>query len=414
MSPFNYIKVSTKLKQIRKVFSITQYSFSKFGINQHYISMIESDKRSPSSEMVEAIYNALFEITQGEVTNFCTKEQFCMTLEEQATNWINTYFDNIEKLVAYYPYCINELKKYNLYNQIYGIYERLANYYSEIADHKKAHKFYLSCIESAIRNNISPIQTYIKIGKLMQYQSEYKQALIYYLLALDDATDDDLETYYQIQLLIAEMYYKSGEFDNSFSVVGKILASCQISKFLAGAKIIEGLIFYEFKNYELSIQCFQSVLSDLKYEPYFGFAYYGIALYLTNEKNYVESIATLEQARHYTNDPREDLIYLLLLSINYYYLKNYTKAMEYSLEAQTIKTNKTEYSIIKEWYVHTVTVLCALKDEKQLLMLLQHAKECQPKELAQELKFQYLDYLTLAYKDTPDIFYKKVVELSKY
>ena len=92
MQPFVYVKISTKLKHIRNHFFIKQYNFSKYGIHQHYISMIESEKRSPSREMISSIYDAIFKITNGEIINLYTKEQFSMTLEEQAINWLNTNF----------------------------------------------------------------------------------------------------------------------------------------------------------------------------------------------------------------------------------------------------------------------------------------------------------------------------------
>lgn len=91
LSVYIYTKFSTKFKNSRKHFSITQYSFSKFGIRQHYISMLESDKGSSSQEMIISIYDALYKITK-----LYTKEEFSMNLEQQAISWINTYYEPLE------------------------------------------------------------------------------------------------------------------------------------------------------------------------------------------------------------------------------------------------------------------------------------------------------------------------------
>lgn len=414
MQPFVYVKISTKLKHIRNHFFIKQYNFSKYGIHQHYISMIESEKRSPSREMISSIYDAIFKITNGEIINLYTKEQFSMTLEEQAINWLNTNFESINKLISNYQYCINELEKYNLHSQIYGIYDKLATHYSKISDHKKAHQFYLNCIETAIRSNISPFQTYIKIGEIMKYQSEYKQAVIYFLLALKYTSENDSETYYTLQIMIAEMYYKSGDLNNCIPYIDNILNSCKNPQPLAGAKILEGLIFYEFKEHQKSIHCFQSVISELNYEPYFGYAYFGIGLHLMSQKEYQESISVLKKARHYATDTAEEIAHLLLISINYYHLQDYKIAIKYCHEARDFNSDKVEYSMVKDWYKHTLNLFFKLNEEDKIIYLLDHANKFQPKELLQELKLQYLEYLTVHYKKTPNIFHQKVEELLRY
>ena len=71
-----FLGIGDKVKKCRTVYALKQASFSKFGISQHYLSMIESQKRQPTLEMIDQIYDAFYILTNGEIKNLYTKETF--------------------------------------------------------------------------------------------------------------------------------------------------------------------------------------------------------------------------------------------------------------------------------------------------------------------------------------------------
>ncbi|MTP07208.1 helix-turn-helix domain-containing protein, partial [Turicibacter sanguinis] len=81
------LTISEKIKHARMYFGLSQRSFKRYGIGQNYLSMIESGKRNPSKEMLEAIYNALFELTGGEIESLYSKNRFIMNFTEEFELW---------------------------------------------------------------------------------------------------------------------------------------------------------------------------------------------------------------------------------------------------------------------------------------------------------------------------------------
>ena len=102
------LSASEKIKQCREYFEISQNKFKNYGIKQHYISMIEAGKRTPSSEMLEAIYSAFEQLTDGAIWELYTREQFLMTESEQIRYWFEKN----------YPSTNQKIKEYDKYTAI--------------------------------------------------------------------------------------------------------------------------------------------------------------------------------------------------------------------------------------------------------------------------------------------------------
>ena len=64
-----FYTVGEKIRQVRQQFHLKQGIFQHFGITQHYLSMIESQKRQPTLEMIDQIYDAFYILTNGEIKN---------------------------------------------------------------------------------------------------------------------------------------------------------------------------------------------------------------------------------------------------------------------------------------------------------------------------------------------------------
>lgn len=62
-----FLTVGDKIKLCRKKYHLKQVIFENYGVTQYYLSLIENNKRNPSDEMLESIYNALVDLTDGEI-----------------------------------------------------------------------------------------------------------------------------------------------------------------------------------------------------------------------------------------------------------------------------------------------------------------------------------------------------------
>ena len=86
-----FLTVGDRIRQIRQQFNLKQGVFKQFGITQHYLSMIETNKRQAPQETLKDIYDALLILTDGEVESLYTFEMFCIQLKHRLSNgWRNS------------------------------------------------------------------------------------------------------------------------------------------------------------------------------------------------------------------------------------------------------------------------------------------------------------------------------------
>ena len=67
-----FYTVGEKIRQVRQQFHLKQGIFQHFGITQHYLSMIETNKRQPPEKTLIDIYDALVTLTEGEMRSLYT------------------------------------------------------------------------------------------------------------------------------------------------------------------------------------------------------------------------------------------------------------------------------------------------------------------------------------------------------
>ena len=414
MKKFTYSTIAEKLKKSRKQFSIRQYHFKKYGISQHYISMIESSNRYPSQEMTESIYEALFAMTDGKIEELYTKENFLMNLEDQAREWLNDQFQQVDTLILNYSDCVNVLLRHELYDLAHEIHQRLFTHYTEQKNYKHSLKFYVNAIEDAIRAGKSPEKLYIEIGNLMKKRSQYENAIINYLLALDYVDIEDEYLFYQLHYKIGYLYFKMGELEKCMLYTEKLLLNCQITELIASGKLLEGLVLYKQKHYELSRDILNQIIIELGYEPYFSCVYYNIALSLHEEKKYEEALEILNKSLIYTTNETEQSAIWLFISIIYFKIQDFTNSLLYCEKSKKILTTDVEYSLIKDWYLHALELFEQLNDIQQINELFKEVSDAHHYTLLEELKLSYLKRLTLKYDDESQEFYHHVCRVLNY
>lgn len=414
MNNFSYSNVATKLKKSRQHFSIKQSEFEKYGISQHYISMIESSARKPSLEMIESIHTALFKLTKGEIETLYPKDDFMMSLEDQVSQWLHKEFNQITSLILYYDECIRVLYRYELYELAYEIHQRLFRHYLEQKNFKIAFKFYTASIADIIKSGKSPGLLYIEFGDMMRQNCQYENALIYYLLALDQVPSENEYTYYKLIYKIGHTYFKLDKLADCIFYTEKIITSCPITEVLAAGKLLQGQILYKQKNYELSRITLNQVINELDYCPYFSYAYYNIALSFHQEENYPEALKMLDQSLKYINCDTEKLATLLFLSIIYFKMQDYTQSILYCEESKKLLSSDVEYCFIKDWYHHALELFNELNDFQQITKLFEEVAKAHYDSLLETLKLDYIRLLTKKYGEKSKEFYQDVCKVVDY
>ena len=89
-----FLTVGEKIRQARQQFNLKQGSFRNFGITQHYLSMIETNKRQAPEQTLRDIYDAFINLTNGEIESFYTFEEFCLPIELQVSRWLDQQLDS--------------------------------------------------------------------------------------------------------------------------------------------------------------------------------------------------------------------------------------------------------------------------------------------------------------------------------
>lgn len=103
-------------------------SFSKDGISQYYMSMIEQEKRQPTAQMIQKIYEVFDQLTQGEIRAIYDKEIFCRTPREQA-NFVITSRCQTESIEQHYEEWGQMATGYQLGEVLYNLHYLMGKYY---------------------------------------------------------------------------------------------------------------------------------------------------------------------------------------------------------------------------------------------------------------------------------------------
>ena len=236
-----------KIKKCREHFGISQYKFKQFGINQHYLSMIESGKREPSSDMMKDIYNALYQLTDGKVENLYTKEQFLMTQDDQIRYWFETNYSSIDQKIKDYENYSKILRKYKMFDLIIENDIAIGQFYKEKGEFDLANKFFFQCLKEKEITKLQKSKVYREIALNLRRYSNYKQSWYYCLLALDELEDKTSNEYYQLCFDIGAMYYKLNNFEESNKCVNYLLNHCDVPQFISLGKLLKALMMMAFR-----------------------------------------------------------------------------------------------------------------------------------------------------------------------
>ena len=172
-----FLTVGDRIRQIRQQFNLKQGVFKQFGITQHYLSMIETNKRQAPQETLKDIYEALLILTDGEVESLYTFEMFCIPVETQVKQWLEEQLDS-DDFHEKYELFISIAEKYHLAEQQVDTNEKMARYYFKISDYQAMSHYYRRAIGCAMKHQLNPAHLHIDFGKSLLTIGHYDGAVL--------------------------------------------------------------------------------------------------------------------------------------------------------------------------------------------------------------------------------------------
>lgn len=388
------LSASEKIKQCREYFEISQNKFKNYGIKQHYISMIEAGKRTPSSEMLEAIYSAFEQLTDGEIWELYTREQFLMTESEQIRYWFEKNYPSINQKIKEYDKYTAILKKYKMYDLIIENNICIGEHYRTKGDFEVANKLLFKSLVGCEINSAQKASIYREIGLNLSKQSNYQQACNYFYLALTELKNKESIQYYQLCFDIGYTYCLLKDFKESNKYMKCISNHHDVPKLILLRKLLEAAILEGLEeNKKAQMIYIELINNPLDYLD-FMYATFQLAKIYYIEENYYKALNYSKKALDYSlNDYHRDITRLLISKI-YKELKDYSNAIKYCELAKNGIIHTGVVIHVKEWYEQALTIFCLTKDYEKAEQLLDEVSNNKKfSGFSNEIKLLYLKYL---------------------
>ena len=339
---FLFLTTGEKIRQARKQFNLKQGSFNHFGITQHYLSMIETNKRQVPEQTLRDIYEAFIQLTDGEIQSFYTFEEFCLPIESQVSQWLEQQL-NSDLLPQKYEELMQMAEKYSLNQSVISIDEQMGYYYFKEQNYSMMAYYYRRAIASSIKFKINPAILYIKFARYLRKIGKYEDAVFNLCLAESTAKElEDKSTLYEAQIFLGVTYIRMREFHLAHELAEELLKyqwDLRGGRFV-GAWMLKELSVRGLHGPEASRKyLYQPLESEAKDEHpvLLHFIYRNLGWNYIEAGQYQEALEQLNQCLPMAPDELDAALINVLIGHTYYELKLYDKAQEYfNLSKQTI------------------------------------------------------------------------------
>lgn len=405
-----FLTIGEKIKEIRKIYNLKQNAFSNHGISQNYISMIEMEKRQPSLEMIDQIYDACYELTQGEVKAQYEKETFRMPPSEQVAQYLNSCCAN-QIISDHYEDSLKLAQKYNLVEVLYRLNMDMGEYYYLIfLNEEQSTHYYLIALQYAIQLNEGIELVYAKLGRNMQGVMNNKQALIYYNLAVEVTVDKNSLNYYRLLLSISLIHIELEEFQNAIEVCDYVVTHCENQDLCTPVMITRHYLYTQIDEFEKANQVYDTYL-ERNYNPdYLVYIYHNAAYDLMIKEKNDEALIVIEKAFVFLKKADEVAGVTFLKGEILLNLGHYLEAITHFHQSKKYLVNSRDQRQIKEWYMKCLDAYFILNDDEKIKNLFAEMRELNsanrfPTDVLNEMKIKGMIYclekMTLQEQQTP-------------
>lgn len=384
------LTISKKIKHARMHFGLSQQIFQRYGISQNYLSMIESGKRNPSKEMLEAIYNALFALTDGEIESLYSRSRFIMSFTEEFELWFFKKYETVETIIDNYEECLKLLEKHERYDVAYKIHLMIAGFYQSKTNYDLSNYFLLKAIDytSSVENGLS--QIYRHLGLNMGRNLDYNNSLVYYTLALKHLEDGLVTEYYKISYHIAFTNIRLGKLEEAMALINIILEECEDLPTRGATYLLRAGVLFRMQRDVEGREILEKYIENPCYEPYIDYAYYNLADHYFNQEEYDNSLSiALEFINNYQYSPH--LVNpLLLISENYEKLDRNEEALLYLMRVKKDIISGGKKHIKERFFEHALNLFLKLEKHDEIEKLFCELEKCDVSEkFKSDLKLSY-------------------------
>lgn len=392
-----FLTIGEKIKEIRKIYNLKQNAFSSHGISQNYISMIEMEKRQPTFEMIDQIYDACYVLTKGKVQAQYDKETFRRPPSEQVEHYLNLCCAN-QDIWDHYENSLKLAQKYNLVKALYRLNTEIGEYcYLVLLNEEQSTHYYLLALQYAIQLNEGIELVYTNLGRNMQWVMNNKQALIYYNLAVEVTVDKNSLNYYRLLLNISLIHIELDEFQNAIEVCDYIITHCENQDLCTSVMITRHYLYTQINDFEKAKQDYDTYLERNYNIDYLGYIYHNEAYALMMNERNDEALIVIEKAFVFLKkvDEISSLIFLkgeILLNLG-----DYLESLTCFHQSKKSLVNSKDQRQIKEWYTKCLEVYFILNDDEKIKNLFVEMRKLNlanwfPTDILNEMKIKGMAY----------------------
>lgn len=367
-----FLTVGEKIRQARQQFNLKQGSFRNFGITQHYLSMIETNKRQAPEQTLRDIYDAFINLTNGEIESFYTFEEFCLPIELQVSRWLDQQL-NSETLPQRYEELILVAEKYSLGEYIILIDERMGEYYFKVQDYLMMAYYYRRAIGNSLKFRQNPASLYFKFGRCLRKIGKYDEAVVNLCLACTAAKEltEDSVLVCDAHIYLALTYHRLKEYRLGLEVVNELLKNKDNLKEgrYVGTLIVKELCMRRLEGAEKSRKYLYELLdSDIlnQFPSFSHYVYHSLGWNYLESQKYEKALEALQKALPLRPKQLDKAITTLLIGRIYFEIGQYEEAQKYYSETKETILLSESLRTKRLWIDEQLDLYCKLNQIHQV------------------------------------------------
>ena len=367
-----FLTVGEKIRQARQQFNLKQGSFRNFGITQHYLSMIETNKRQAPEQTLRDIYDAFINLTNGEIESFYTFEEFCLPIELQVSRWLDQQLDSAI-LPQKYEELILVAEKYSLGEYIILIDERMGEYYFKVQDYLMMAYYYRRAIGNSLKFRQNPASLYFKFGRCLRKIGKYDEAVVNLCLACTAAKEltEDSVLVCDAHIYLALTYHRLKEYRLGLEVVNELLKNKDNLKEgrYVGTLIVKELCMRRLEGAEKSRKYLYELLdSDIlnQFPSFSHYVYHSLGWNYLESQKYEKALEALQKALPLRPKQLDKAITTLLIGRIYFEIGQYEEAQKYYSETKETILLSESLRTKRLWIDEQLDLYCKLNQIHQV------------------------------------------------
>ena len=367
-----FLTVGEKIRQARQQFNLKQGSFRNFGITQHYLSMIETNKRQAPEQTLRDIYDAFINLTNGEIESFYTFEEFCLPIELQVSRWLDQQL-NSETLPQRYEELMLIVEKYSLGEYMIFIDERMGEYYFKVQDYSLMAYYYRRAIGNSLKFRQNPASLYFKFGRCLRKIGKYDEAVVNLCLACTAAKEltEDSVLVCDAHIYLALTYHRLKEYRLGLEAVNELLKNKDNLKEgrYVGTLIVKELCMRRLEGAEKSRKYLYELLdSDIlnQFPSFSHYVYHSLGWNYLESQKYEKALEALQKALPLRPKQLDKAITTLLIGRIYFEIGQYEEAQKYYSETKETILLSESLRTKRLWIDEQLDLYCKLNQIHQV------------------------------------------------